>query len=57
MRTATAGCLVFAGLMLSSVVNAQEKAAEAKVVKYDGLKDVVVKNKGKVVVVDFWGID
>jgi hypothetical protein len=27
---------------------------DVKVVKYDGLKDIVVKNKGKVVVVDIW---
>lgn len=29
---------------------------DVTVVKYDGLKDVVVKNRGKVVVVDFWRI-
>jgi thiol-disulfide isomerase/thioredoxin len=29
---------------------------EAAVVKYDGLADVVLKNKGKVVVVDFWHV-
>ncbi len=57
MKTATAGCLVLAGLLLSSALHAQDKTGEAKVVKYDGLKDVVAKNKGKVIVVDFWGID
>lgn len=27
-----------------------------KVVKYDGLKDAVLKQRGKVVLVDFWGL-
>lgn len=26
-------------------------------VKYDGLKDVILKNRGKVVYVDFWNND
>lgn len=36
----------------------QEKkggAVELKVVKYDGLAEAVLKNRGKVVLVDFWG--
>jgi hypothetical protein len=35
----------------------QEKVGpiELKVVKYDGLKEAVLKNRGKVVLVDFWG--
>ena len=32
----------------------QTKGVDVQVVKYDGLKDVVLKNRGKVVVVDFW---
>ncbi len=35
----------------------QEKGNyDVKVVKYDGLKEVVLQNRGKVVVVDIWGI-
>jgi thiol-disulfide isomerase/thioredoxin len=30
------------------------QAIDVQVVKYDGLKDVVLKNRGKVVIVDFW---
>ena len=26
-----------------------------QVVKYDGLKDAVLKNRGKVILIDFWG--
>ncbi len=38
---------------------AQEKAAgvDVRVVKYDGLADAVSGLRGKVVLVDFWGID
>ncbi len=57
MKTVSAACLLLAGLLASNDAAAQERTVEAKVVKYDGLKDVVAKNKGKVVVVDFWGID
>jgi hypothetical protein len=28
---------------------------ELRVVKYEGLKDAVLKNRGKVVLIDFWG--
>ena len=28
---------------------------DLRVVKYDGLKDAVLKNRGKVVLIDFWG--
>lgn len=36
--------------------DAQEKADDVtlRVVKYDGLKDEVLKNRGKVVLIDFW---
>jgi hypothetical protein len=33
----------------------QEKKIEMTPVKYDGLKQEVLKHRGKVVVVDFWG--
>jgi thiol-disulfide isomerase/thioredoxin len=49
--------LLFAGVV---AVPAQEKAsppkAELKVAKYDQLADTVRQLRGKVVVVDFWGI-
>jgi hypothetical protein len=57
MRLATAGFLLLTGVLVASPLAAQEKSVEAKIVKYDALKEVVAKNKGKVVVVDFWGID
>jgi thiol-disulfide isomerase/thioredoxin len=53
---ATVG-LLLAGWLTLPIGQAQEKAVEPSIVKYDGLKDVVAKNKGKVVVVDFWTID
>jgi thiol-disulfide isomerase/thioredoxin len=28
---------------------------DLRVVKYDGLKDAVLKNRGKVILIDFWG--
>jgi hypothetical protein len=40
-------------LLAAGSARAQEKA-DVKKVKYDGLADVVVKNRGKVVLVDFW---
>jgi len=43
-------------LMGGSAGTAQEKSdIKIDVVKYDGLKDAVTRNRGKVVVVDFWG--
>ncbi|GEM_PF-6895081 len=36
--------------------NAQEKAeVKLDIVKYDGLKDAVLRNRGKVILIDFWG--
>jgi hypothetical protein len=35
---------------------AQEKSdIKLEVVKYDGLKDAVLRNRGKVLLIDFWG--
>ena len=35
---------------------AQDKRdIKLEVVKYDGLKDAVLRNRGKVVLIDFWG--
>jgi thiol-disulfide isomerase/thioredoxin len=36
---------------------AQEKGITVQEVKYAGLQDLVLKNRGKVVVVDFWAIN
>lgn len=36
--------------------HAQDKGeVKLDIVKYDGLKDAVVRNRGKVVLIDFWG--
>ena len=46
-------------LALAAVAAADPPKADAKVavavVKYDGLTDLIKTNKGKVVVLDFWG--
>jgi len=47
-------------LLLASfadLASSQEKTGDItmQVVKYDGLKQAVQKNRGKVVLVDFWG--
>ncbi len=34
--------------------NSQEKKIDMASVKYDGLKQEILKHRGKVVVVDFW---
>ena len=49
--------LVLTGWLTLPSAQSQEKAVEPAIVKYDGLKDVVTRNKGKVVVVDFWTIN
>lgn len=41
-------------LSLSGAALAQEKEVALRTVKYDGLKDVVFKNRGKVIYIDFW---
>lgn len=48
--------MLFVGALLISVPGlAQEPGKiDVKIVSYDGLKDLVLKNRGKVVVVDFW---
>lgn len=50
MKTfACGGILLLTGLLL-----AQDARIELKTVKYDGLADHVLKNRGKVVLLDFW---
>src|SRR4051794_24146029 len=41
-------------LLIGAPARPQEKKVEVAVVNYDGLKDAVLKQRGKVVVVDFW---
>ena len=45
------GSLLLAGGLRGS---AQEKGVSLQDIKYPGLQELVVKNRGKVVVVDFW---
>ena len=41
-------------LLLIECASAQEKKIEMAPVKYNGLKEEVLKHRGKVVIVDFW---
>jgi hypothetical protein len=43
-----------AGLLLIAGPAAAQEKIDARVVNYAGLADVVLKNRGKVVYVDFW---
>jgi hypothetical protein len=54
MRNVIAMGLV--GLLFAGTAPAQEKKEiKLDVVKYDVLRDAVAKERGKVVLVDFWG--
>lgn len=55
IRVAISFVSVAFALMAASSVHAQGSKVSLSVVKYDALKDFVLKNRGKVVVVDFWG--
>lgn len=46
--------LVLGAALCAPPGQAQEKKIEMLSVKYDGLKQEVLKHRGKVVVVDFW---
>ena len=49
-------CLTLAGIVTLAGYSQESKdAVQLQVVKYDGLKDAVLKNKGKVILIDFWG--
>ena len=50
-----AGLVIAAVALAGPPARAQEARVAVNVVGYDGLKEVVQKNRGKVVVVDFWG--
>ncbi|MBI2806546.1 MAG: TlpA family protein disulfide reductase [Planctomycetes bacterium] len=43
-----------AAVLCAAATPAQEKQVTATLVKYDGLKQEILKQRGKVVVVDFW---
>ncbi len=50
------GLVTFLALGILGMVYPQEKGdVSLRVVKYDGLKEEVLKHRGKVVLVDFWG--
>jgi len=52
----TFSCLSLAGIItLTGYSQEAQDAVQLQVVKYDGLKDAVLKNKGKVILIDFWG--
>ena len=53
-RTSMGAALLGATFLLSAT--AQETSVEVtyRIVKYEGLADAVLKNRGKVVLVDFW---
>lgn len=50
------GLLLIVGVffLCHGAVPAQEKKIELTTVKYDGLKQEILKHRGKVVIVDFW---
>jgi hypothetical protein len=57
MRVAKYGMLLGLASMLATLPGAAQDKSEIKleVVKYDGLKDAVLRNRGKVLLIDFWG--
>ena len=57
MRVWKYGMLLGLAASLASLPGAAQDKSDIKleVVKYDGLKDAVLRNRGKVVLIDFWG--
>ena len=56
MRYVASMWLVLGLVLMCAPGSAQEKGEiKLEIVKYDGLKDAVLRNRGKVVLVDFWG--
>jgi hypothetical protein len=49
------GCGVLAMLVPGSALTQQKPGVDIKIVNYDGLTRAVRDQRGKVVVVDFWG--
>jgi thiol-disulfide isomerase/thioredoxin len=55
MRTVLVCCVAgLLWLLTGSMISAEDKTTDAKLIKYDQLADLVRQNKGKVVVVDLW---
>ena len=56
MKIGLLSCAVLFAASFMVAGQAQEKSEEVtvRIVKYDGLKEEVLKHRGKVVVVDFW---
>jgi hypothetical protein len=50
------GLAMMASLFGVGPIRSQSQGISVQVVKYDGLKEAVRANRGKVVVVDFWGL-
>lgn len=50
-----AGAMMVLALLCATDGRSQEKSIAMLPVKYDGLKQEVLKQRGKVVLVDFWG--
>ena len=46
--------LVLAVAGMAGPVGSQEGKVELTTVKYSGLRDVILKNRGKVILVDVW---
>jgi len=57
MRIVTAAMTLGLGLSLLAMPGGAQEKAEIKleVVKYYSLKDTVLRNRGKVILIDFWG--
>ncbi|MCI0683781.1 MAG: hypothetical protein L0Y71_16880 [Gemmataceae bacterium] len=57
MRLVRCGiALAVAAAVIGRPGDAQEKpAVKLQIVKYDGLTNAVKQNRGKVVLIDFWG--
>jgi len=49
------GCGFLAILVPGNALTQQKPGVDIKVINYDGLKKAVRDQRGKVVVVDFWG--
>lgn len=41
-------------LAMSAGYTQEAKTLDVQIVKYDGLKEIILKNRGKVVLVDVW---
>jgi len=57
MRVWKYGMLLGLAASFASLPGAAQEKSDIKleVVKYDGLKDAVLRNRGKVLLIDFWG--